>query len=86
MELAPELKTPWIGFFGDRDESVPVEEVEDLAPAVAKSAVETEIVRYPDAGHGFNCDERQSYHKEAAADAWERMLAFLGRWLSQESE
>jgi carboxymethylenebutenolidase len=31
---------------------------------------------YP-AGHGFNCDQRASYHAESARLARERALAFL---------
>ena len=25
---------------------------------------------FPNARHGFNCDERASYHEESAKDAW----------------
>ena len=32
--------------------------------------VDTEVVRYADAEHGFHCDVRADYHAEAAADAW----------------
>ena len=33
------------------------------------------------AQHGFNCDQRPSYHPEAAADAWQRTLAWFGTHL-----
>ena len=36
LELAPELRTPWLGLFGDRDQSIPVEDVEALAGAAAE--------------------------------------------------
>jgi carboxymethylenebutenolidase len=35
-----------------------------------------EIHVYP-SGHGFNCDERGSYHAESAALARQRSLEFL---------
>nr|MBA2495169.1 dienelactone hydrolase family protein [Acidobacteriota bacterium] len=34
----------------------------------------SEIVVYPNAKHGFNADYRESYNKEAATDAWAKML------------
>ena len=33
---------------------------------------------YP-AGHGFNCDERGSYHASSSKTAWERTLEWLKR-------
>jgi carboxymethylenebutenolidase len=40
-----------------------------------------EIVRYAGAGHGFHCDQRDSYDEAASADAWARTLAWLGEHL-----
>jgi carboxymethylenebutenolidase len=72
------LKTPWLGLFGDADESIPVDDVERLRATLDDQAtVEHEIVRYPDAQHGFNCDQRPSYNPDAAADAWQRALAWF---------
>ncbi|NJL82223.1 MAG: dienelactone hydrolase family protein, partial [Chloroflexaceae bacterium] len=31
----------------------------------------------PDATHGFFCDQRDSYHPEAARDAWEQVLSLF---------
>lgn len=81
VDLASELQSPWLGLFGDQDQGIPVEQVEQLRTAVADASVDTEIVRYPDAGHGFHCDMRESYHKESAADAWERTLAWFAAHL-----
>lgn len=76
-ELAPELKTPWLGVFGDADQSIPTDQVEALREAAGKASVPTEVVRYPDAEHGFHCDARDSYHEVSAQDAWKRALAWL---------
>jgi carboxymethylenebutenolidase len=76
------LQTPWLGLFGDADGSIPVEDVERLRSTLDTStAVEHEIVRYPGAEHGFNCDQRPSYHPDSAADAWTRTLAWFGAHL-----
>ena len=77
FDLAPTLQTPWLGIFGDLDASIPIVEVQGLESAVAKTAAPTEVVRYPDANHGFHCDARDSYHEPSAKDAWQRTLAFL---------
>jgi carboxymethylenebutenolidase len=81
-DLAPGLKTPWLGLYGDQDKGIPVEHVEQLREAAARSSVDTEIVRYPDAGHGFHCDARASYHEPSARDAWARTLDWLDAHLA----
>jgi carboxymethylenebutenolidase len=81
IELAANLKTPWLGLYGDLDKGIPVEDVELLRAAAEGAPVETEVVRYATADHGFNCDERPSYNAEAAKDAWTRTLAWFDRHL-----
>jgi carboxymethylenebutenolidase len=81
IDLAPTLQSPWLGVFGDQDESIPVDQVEGLREAAAKAKVPTEVVRYPEANHGFNCDARSSYHEASATDALKRTLAFFGEHL-----
>jgi carboxymethylenebutenolidase len=81
VDEAATLKTPWLGLFGDEDGSIPVEDVETLRTALVKAPVDTEIVRYGDAEHGFFCDERPAYHSSAADDAWSRTLDWFDRHL-----
>jgi carboxymethylenebutenolidase len=40
-----------------------------------------EIKLYPEATHGFFCDERPSYHAESAKDAWEKTKSFFAQHL-----
>jgi len=77
LDMAPTLQTPWLGMFGDLDESIPINEVDALRDAAARASVPTEVVRYPDATHGFHCDARSSYHESSAKDAWKRTLEWL---------
>jgi carboxymethylenebutenolidase len=81
VELATRVRAPWLGLFGDLDQGIPVEQVEQLRAAAATSGQTTEVVRYPEAGHGFHCDQRESYHSASAADAWRRTLEWFGRYL-----
>jgi len=81
IDMAPSLEAPWLGLYGDLDTGIPVDDVEALRVAVSLVDVPTEIVRYADAGHGFNCDRRTSYHTGSATDAWARMLAWFDQYL-----
>jgi carboxymethylenebutenolidase len=82
FDLAPTLQSPWLGLFGDLDGGIPTNEVDGLAAAVAKTDHDTEVVRYPEANHGFHCDARGSYHEASAKDAWGRTLAFFEQHLA----
>ncbi|MGH6947541.1 MAG: dienelactone hydrolase family protein [Kiloniellales bacterium] len=62
--------------FGKTDASIPLEGVAEIG----RRHPEVEIHLY-DAGHGFNCDHRGSYHKESAELALTRTLGFLKRYL-----
>jgi carboxymethylenebutenolidase len=82
LELAPTVMVPFLGQYGDADQSIPVEQVELLRAALGSAPVATEIVRYPGAGHAFHCDERpQSYHEPSARAAWARTLDWFDRYL-----
>jgi carboxymethylenebutenolidase len=75
------LHTPWLGLFGDQDASIPVDDVEALRAALRDAPVDTEIVRYSEAGHGFHCDKRDDYRADAADDAWKRTLDWFAAYL-----
>ncbi|MGH9029593.1 MAG: dienelactone hydrolase family protein [Acidimicrobiales bacterium] len=81
VELTPQLKTPWLGLYGDLDQGIPVEQVEALRAALPSAPVPTELVRYAEAGHGFHCDLRDSYHEASAKDAWRRTLAWFDKYI-----
>ncbi len=64
VEESDELKTAWLGLFGDQDGSIPVEDVEALRTALRDAPVPTDIVRYGQSEHGFFCDERPCLRPE----------------------
>lgn len=81
VDEAGSLQTPWLGLFGDEDAHIPVEDVERLRTELEAAAVPTDVVRYPEADHGFHCDAREAHHPASAADAWARTLAWLDLYL-----
>jgi carboxymethylenebutenolidase len=84
IELVGDLKAPVLGLYGGKDQGIPVETVEQMREALKKStskaARESELVVYPEAGHGFNADYRPSYNKEAATDGWNRLQAWFKKY------
>jgi len=72
-EIATERsRCPVMFHFGETDQQIPMTDVEKIRKAQPGQTVHV----YP-AGHGFNCDQRGSYHAASAKLARERTLAFL---------
>ena len=69
-----------IGFYGGRDEGIPLADVERMQVALAAAGTPSEIILYPAAGHAFNADYRSSYHAPSAQDAWGKMLEWFRRF------
>jgi carboxymethylenebutenolidase len=76
-DRAADLNAPHLFFWGGLDAHIKKEhiaEVTDAVEAAGKPFINT-VISYAD--HGFNCDERPSYHPQAAAEAWALTLAFF---------
>ncbi len=70
-------RCPVILHFGETDAMIPMDDVDTIRAAHADVPVHV----YGDAGHGFNCDRRGSYHAESAKTARARTLAFFAEHL-----
>ena len=68
-------KCPMQMHFGEKDEGIPMNVVAEIK---AKQP-QAEIYTYADAPHGFGCDERASFRKEASDLAWKRTHEFLAK-------
>jgi carboxymethylenebutenolidase len=78
VELAPVLKVPVLGLYGEADAGISVANVEQMRAALqAAGNTTSEIVLYPGAPHAFYADYRPSYRKDAADDGWKRMQAWF---------
>jgi carboxymethylenebutenolidase len=84
IDLVKELKAPVLGLYGGKDQGIPVESVEQMRAALKASgnaaAAKSELVVYPEAGHGFHADYRPSYDKAAAEDGWKRLQAWFKKY------
>ena len=67
---------PLLAFFGARDPWIPSEAIEKV-----RAHHGSDVVVYPEAGHGFMRDGSEDYRPDAARDAWTRLLAFFARHL-----
>jgi carboxymethylenebutenolidase len=70
-------KVPTMCHFGELDQSPTLEQ----SKAIAKAHPEITAHFYAGAGHGFNCDQRGSYHAASAKLARERTLEFFRKQL-----
>ena len=76
-----EIKCPIYLFFGGKDPLIPQEHVDKINAELTNKKVNFQIKVYPDATHGFFCDERPSYHPDSAKDAWEKLKSFFAQHL-----
>jgi carboxymethylenebutenolidase len=74
IDLQP--KVPVMFHWGESDASIPLEKAKAFA-----ARHKDQVHHFYKAGHGFNCDQRGSYHAESAKLARERTLAFFRKQL-----
>ncbi|MEO7027123.1 MAG: dienelactone hydrolase family protein [Caulobacteraceae bacterium] len=73
---AAHLHGPVLGLYGGLD-PLAAQIPAMRAALIAAGKSDSQIVVYPDAGHGFHADYRASYNAADARDGWARMLAFF---------
>ena len=78
LALAPEIRIPVLAVFGGADPGIPSDQIAALEKAVS---VDTEVVTYPGAPHGF-LRYGPVEHKGAIEDALARTYRFLSRVLT----
>ena len=83
ITLADRIPCPLLGIFGNDDENPSPADVDDLDAALSAAAVAHDFHRYDGAGHGFqDFGDETRYRAAAAADAWDKLLAFFDAELS----
>jgi carboxymethylenebutenolidase len=76
-----EITCPIYLFFGAKDPLIPMEQVGQINTELTHKKVNFSMKVYPEATHGFFCDERPSYNESAAKDSWEKMKTFFAQHL-----
>jgi carboxymethylenebutenolidase len=72
---------PILGIFGDQDQAIPVESVQQFASALNASGITNEIYLYEGVGHAFANPSGDNYAPKETADAWQKTMAFLRQHL-----
>lgn len=80
VNIAADLHAPVLGLYGAKDQSIPLDTIEQMRTALQKATVDAEIIVYPDSGHAFFADYRPSYVEADARDAWQKMLAWFKKY------
>jgi carboxymethylenebutenolidase len=84
LDLTKDIAAPMIGFFGEEDTNPSPADVDAIDAELSRHGKAHEFHRYEGAGHAFlNFTNAERYRASEAKDAWEKMLAFLGRHLKK---
>jgi carboxymethylenebutenolidase len=82
LSRVSEFKMPVLGLYGAKDAGVPIAQVEQFFAALKAQGTPSELIVYPEAGHGFHADFRpDNYRKVDAEDGWKRTLAWLEKYV-----
>ena len=80
-QAAREVKAPLLGLYGADDGGISEASIRTMEGALDEAGIENEMHIYEGAPHAFFNDTAASYRPEAAADAWQRTLDWLRRYL-----
>ncbi len=77
IDIASKLHCPVLGLYGGLDSGITQDSLAQMRVALAKTHNPSQIISYPDAGHGFHADYRPGYNAKDAADGDTKMYAWL---------
>jgi carboxymethylenebutenolidase len=77
IKRTPDLHAPMLFFWGGLDKHIPQEQIHAVTSALSAANKPFTNVEISYADHGFSCDERASFNKQASNEAWALTLAFL---------
>ena len=81
VDLAPDLRCPLLGLFGEDDQSPSPGDVAAMAKALEENGKTFDFHSYGGAGHAFFSVDRPSYRVDAAKDGWKQIWTFFGAQL-----
>jgi carboxymethylenebutenolidase len=80
QELA-KIKWPVLGIFGDHDQAIPLQQINMFKAALDADGITNQIHVYKGLGHAFANPSGANYAPKQTADAWEKTLAFLKKYV-----
>jgi carboxymethylenebutenolidase len=80
-EALSAVSWPILGIFGEKDQSISVDSVNQFQKALNETEITNEIYVYPNVGHAFANPSNDNYAPNETADAWKKTLNFLGKYL-----
>lgn len=81
IDAVKDITVPVYLFFGGRDPFIPGDRIQQINNRFQEQGKNCTLKVYPDAGHGFFCNERADYNRSAAADAWHKLTHFFQQHL-----
>ena len=82
LDYTKDLTCPILGLFGNDDSNPTPEQVNQHEAELKKHGKTYEFHRYDGAGHGFFYYDRPNYRQEQAVDGWQKVFAFLEKYLA----
>ena len=80
-ESLAKIKWPVLGIFGDNDQAIPIPEINQFRTSLNQSGITNEIEIYKGVGHAFANPSGDNYAPKETADAWEKTLSFLKKYV-----
>jgi len=80
-ESLSKIKWPLLGIFGNKDQSIPLDEITQFRTSLNQSGVTNEVLIYNGVGHAFANPSGTNYAPKETEDAWEKTLSFLKKYV-----
>jgi carboxymethylenebutenolidase len=71
------IRWPVLGIFGDKDQAIPLSNIQQFKTALDSTGIPNEIHVYKGLGHAFANPSGANYAPNETVDAWQKTLAFL---------
>lgn len=81
IDAVPDITVPVYLFFGGRDPFIGSNRIQQIEARFQELDKDYSLKVYPEAGHGFFCQERSDYNRVAAEDAWRELTRFFQQHL-----
>lgn len=79
--LLSQIKWPVLGIFGDKDQAIPVKEINQFGTSLNQSGITNNIHIYKGLGHAFANPSGDNYAPKETEDAWQKTLSFLKKYV-----